>query len=128
MMKLKGVEADHALLILSGSELRGMGNALNEICNGIFVADFTAKMGAEPDTVHQILLDMLAIYRKMKQSGSKQVVVRLSRSELRAIIGALKEVRQGIDAIEFFTRLGVECGEVDRILDEVISIYGKMKV
>ena len=126
-MELKGLAADRVSLMVSRHDLGMMGNALNEVCSGLRVRDFTTKMGAPEDEVHQILLDIIPVYRQMERAGSPHARVRFSVWEVRAIIGALKEVRREIDAIEFFTRMGAELSEVDEILNELTAIYRKMK-
>lgn len=126
-MKLREFDMDHVLLRLSLDELGTAGNALNEVCNGIRVDDFESKMGGSPSEVEQILDDIIPIYRQMERSGTPHVLVRLSRYEMRAIIGALKEVCHGIDEFEFATRMGAERAEVDQILDEITPIYLKIK-
>ena len=127
VMKVKKLAADHISLVVSQSELGRMGNGLNEVCNGIHVVDFKSKMGGNPDEVQRILDDIVAIYRKMEKSGSSLVTVNLSDHELRAIIGALKEVCVGIDEFEFSVRMGAARSEVEQILDQIVRIYRKMK-
>jgi hypothetical protein len=127
VMKVKKRAADHISLVVSQSELGRMGNALNEVCNGIHVVDFKSKMGGNPDEVQRVLDDIVAIYRKMEKSGSSLVTVNLCDHELRAIIGALKEVCVRIDEFEFATRMGAERSEVEEILGQKTPIYLKMK-
>ncbi len=126
-MKLKALAADRVSLTLSRDELGTMGNALNEVCSGLRVIDFESKMGGEADEVHQILLDIIPVYRKMKESRSSRVTLGFSCREVRSIIGALKEVLLEIDAIEFATRMGAEISEVEEILSQITPIYRKMK-
>jgi len=126
-MELKELDAHEVSLIVSHHELGTMGNALNEVCNGIAVEDFETKMGAELSRVHDLLEDIIQIYHQMKQTEALYAVVSWSRHELRAIIGALEEVCEEIDAIEFATRMSAQRSEVDQILDEIIPIYDKMK-
>ncbi len=52
---------DYVLLRLSLDELGTIGNALNEVCNGIRVVEFESKMGGSPSEVEQILDDIIPI-------------------------------------------------------------------
>lgn len=126
-MELKQFTVDYASFMMSRHELGTIGNALNEVCNGIHVVDFESKMGGDPKETERILDDIIPVYRKVKRTKSASAAVRFSRRELRAIIGALKEVLLEIDAIEFATRMGAEIREAKRILDQIVPIYRKMK-
>jgi hypothetical protein len=127
-MKLKGFDANHVSLMLPLEDLGTMGQALNEVCNGIHVVDFELKMGLDEIEAEVILDNIVTIYRKLKESGIRDLSVRFSRRELGAIIGALKEVCKGIDDIEFSTRIGAKRSEVDQILEEIVPIYHQMKL
>ncbi|MBI4965358.1 MAG: hypothetical protein HY913_18930 [Desulfomonile tiedjei] len=127
-MKLTGFDADHVLLVLSRNELRAMGQALNEVCNGLRVVDFQIKMGSDKIETEGILDEIIPIYRKMKKSGNQDVEMNFSRRDLRAIIGAFEEVCKEIDAIDFSTRMGAQRSEVDQILAEIVPIYHQMKL
>ena len=128
-MELKKFDAQSVSLVLSLDELVTMAQALNEVCNGIYVSDFETKMGSDEIETLQLLEDFLIpIYRQMKRSGVSDSVVRFSRRQLRAVIGAFEEVCKEIDAIEFATRMGAERSEVDRILHEIVPIYHQMKL
>ncbi len=126
-MEVKGFDARHASLSLSHDELATISQALNEVCHGLRVDDFPSKMGSDESEVDRLLDEIIPTYYRMKQSRSRHVVVRLSARELRAIIGALREVCREIDEIEFATRMGVKRSEVDQILKEMVPIYRKMK-
>lgn len=126
-MQLKSLKAGRALLRLSLDALGTMGNALNEVCNGIRVADFESKMGGRPEEVEQILDEIIPIYRKADKVRSPHVTVSFSSREVRSIIGALKTVCREIDEIEFYTRMGAEISEVEEMIDKLIPIYHKMK-
>ena len=125
-MKLKGLNAGRALLLLSLDELGTIGNSLNEVCNGIHVADFESKMGGNPEEVEHILDEIIPIYRKADRPRSSDVTVSFSDGELRAIIGALKTVCREISEFEFQTSMGDELSEVEQILDQITPIYSKM--
>jgi putative AlgH/UPF0301 family transcriptional regulator len=65
-MKLKEPAADHVSFTLSHHELGAMGNALNEVCNGLYLTDFESKMRRKPEEFEQILDEIIPVYRKMK--------------------------------------------------------------
>jgi hypothetical protein len=127
-MQLKGFDADHVSFLLSRHELATMHQALNEVCHGLRVVDFEAKMGSEKSETWPILKNIGRIYKEMKKLGDQDVEMSLSRRQLRAIIGAFEEVCREIDDIEFSTRMGAERGEVDQILEEIVPIYHQMKL
>lgn|GEM_PF-1044741 len=127
IMELKEFGVRYVKFDLSRHEIATMHQALNEVCNGFRVAAFELKMGGKVSEVDKIMDHTARVYRKMKRSGSPSASVRLSRFELRAIIGALKEVCREIDPIEFRTRMGATLAEVDAILDAIFPIYPKMK-
>jgi len=126
-MQVKGFDSHGVRLVLSRHELGIMGNALNEVCSGLRVADFASKMGGEEPRVYRILRDIIPVYRKMERAGASDVSIQFSRFELRAIIGALRTVCEEIDLIEFRTSMGATRDEVDAILDIIIPIFQKMK-
>jgi len=127
IMELKEFDASNVRLVVSLDDLGTMSNALNEVCNGFEVADFHTKMGGNEQEVERILDDIIPIYRQMERTESPRALVRFSRFELGAIIGALKEVCRGLDPDEFSIRMGATRAEVDEILDSIVPIYQKMK-
>jgi len=127
IMELKDLDASNVRLVVSLDDLGTMSNALNEVCNGFEVADFRTKMGGNEEEVERILDDIIPVYRRMEQTESPHALVRFSRFELRAIIGALKEVCRVLDPDVFSTRMGATRDEADEILDTIVPIYRKMK-
>ncbi|MFH0821639.1 MAG: hypothetical protein V2B18_02725 [Pseudomonadota bacterium] len=122
---LKALEADSVVLTLSWGGFANIGKALNEVCLGYRVKDFSTKMGAERDKVKQILLAGNPVRDHMVASDFDYVSVRLSRWELRAIIGALQEVCSEL-GFEFYARMGVEVGELAQMTAELVPIYDEM--
>lgn len=126
-MEVKEYDAHHTSLFLSRDELATMHQALNEVCYGIDVVDFEAKMGAKLTEVDKKMDQTSKIYYKMKKQGLTEGIVSFSDRELRMIIGALQEVCQEIEDWEIPIRMGAEVDEIDEILVELITVYQKMK-
>ena len=128
IMEIKEFDARQVSLLLSRHELKMMNNALNEVCHGLRVVDFEAKMGSDKSETWPILKNIGRIYGEMKKSDNQDVEIGFSRRELRAIIGALQEVCESLDAWEFPIRMGAERSEVDQIMDEIVPTYHLMKL
>ena len=126
-MKVRQFDAHHTSLLLSRDALATMHEALNEVCYGIDVVDFEAKVGAKLTEVEQQMDQTSRIYYKMKKQGSTEGIVSFSDRELRMIIGALQEVCREIDDWEMPLRVGAKVDEIDEILVELITVYQKMK-
>lgn len=54
-MRVEKIKRDRALVELSASELETLSNALNEVCHGLDVPDFSMRMGAEKPEVLKLL-------------------------------------------------------------------------
>lgn len=61
---------DKIILELSKNELGVLGNALNEVCNGIEVPDFDTKIGVKTENASLILDSLISIYIKTNQIRS----------------------------------------------------------
>ena len=44
--------------------------ALQEVCQEMEDWEFHTRMGAEPDEVDEILVELISVYQKMKKLGS----------------------------------------------------------
>lgn len=117
---------DRVRLRVNLDELGTMGQALNEVCNGLYVADLEAKMGLSELETETILDSIVTIYRKMEPLGITDLSVHFGRRELGAIIGALQEVCEVLDPREFATRMGTPRSEVDHILKAISPMYQRM--
>jgi hypothetical protein len=126
-VKIKEFDDDEVSLQLSRQELAAICNALSEVCHGLRVVDFEAKMGGKRSEVEHTLDEISNAYDKMKEQGLGEGFPRFSDRELRMIIGALQEVCREIEDWEFHTRMGAEPDEVDETLVELIAVYQKMK-
>ena len=60
-MKLEGKEARDAIVQLSRHELVILNNALNEVCNGLDLDEFSIRMGAEIEEVEALLKEVGSI-------------------------------------------------------------------
>jgi hypothetical protein len=54
-MKIQHIEANKALVRLSNDELLILNNALNEVCHGLDLVEFSTRMGAELEDVQELL-------------------------------------------------------------------------
>lgn len=54
-MKMQSIEANEALVRLSNDELMILNNALNEVCHGLDLIEFSTRMGAELEDVQELL-------------------------------------------------------------------------
>jgi hypothetical protein len=57
-MRVLEVKRDEASVCLTKTELMILNNALNEVCNGIEVPEFTTRLGADISEVRQLLGDV----------------------------------------------------------------------
>ena len=66
-MELKKIDSGGAWVILSSDDLSAICNALNEVCNGLDVPEFSTRMGLEREEVLELLDKVNAIYEKTLQ-------------------------------------------------------------
>jgi hypothetical protein len=66
-MKIQHVEANEALVRLSNDELLILNNALNEVCHGLDLVEFSTRMGAELEDVHELLNQIGKVINTMEQ-------------------------------------------------------------
>jgi hypothetical protein len=67
------INKDKITLELSKNELGVLGNALNEVCNGIEVWEFDTRMGIKIDDARNILEYLISIYTKASQASSNDI-------------------------------------------------------
>jgi hypothetical protein len=60
-MKLEGKENRDAIVRLSRHELVMLNNALNEVCNGLDLDEFSIRMGAEIEEAEALLKEVGSI-------------------------------------------------------------------
>lgn len=62
-MKLKSIEKNHKIVIEidNRDDLIILSNALNEVCHGIDLVEFSTRLGAEVEEVKQLLLEITNI-------------------------------------------------------------------
>ncbi len=56
----------HAIVDLSPKEVVIIANALNEVCNGLDVAEFSLRIGASRDQALRLLADMKSLADQLK--------------------------------------------------------------
>lgn len=56
-----------ATIILSFTELCTLNNALNEVCNGLHIAEFSTRMGVEREEAARLLEQIHALITRMEQ-------------------------------------------------------------
>lgn len=66
-MRTEKIERDRALIELSAEEMEIMNNALNEVCNGLDVWDFSIRMGAEKPEVLKLLHRIAETLQQMER-------------------------------------------------------------
>ena len=66
-MELKKVDESGAWVVLSPEDLLTVCNALNEVCNGLDVPEFTTRMGVEREEALCLLKTANAVYEKVVQ-------------------------------------------------------------
>lgn len=64
-MKLESVEAQEAIIRFSVNEMVVLNNALNEVCNGLDINEFSLRVGAEREEVAELLSAIGAIIDKL---------------------------------------------------------------
>ncbi|MCI0438269.1 MAG: hypothetical protein L0177_03955 [Chloroflexi bacterium] len=65
-MKIRRFESDGAVVSLSTHELAILNNALNEVCNGLDIAEFSTRMGAELEEAEGLLNQIGKAIRSLK--------------------------------------------------------------
>jgi hypothetical protein len=60
-MQLEGKENKDAIVRLNHQELVMLNNALNEVCNGLDLDEFSIRMGAEIEEVEALLKEVGSI-------------------------------------------------------------------
>ncbi len=71
-MDLVSRTGDLVRLDLSESELTISNNALNEVANGLDLAEFSTRMGAERDDVQWLLQEVREILDRLANTGAEQ--------------------------------------------------------
>jgi len=71
-MDLVSRTGDLVRLDLSESELTIINNALNEVANGLDLAEFSTRMGAERDDVQWLLQEVREILDRLANTGAEQ--------------------------------------------------------
>jgi hypothetical protein len=64
-MDVKRLDADRYGIELTSMELIIICNCINEVCNGITVSDFDARIGAEMDVVECMLRKLRAVRKSV---------------------------------------------------------------
>jgi len=68
-MNIQSVNHDGAIIALTADEVMIIANALNEVCNGLDIEEFSIRMGATYPEVDQLRVRLEGIYRR--QEGDK---------------------------------------------------------
>ncbi|MBV9122212.1 MAG: hypothetical protein JO112_02485 [Planctomycetes bacterium] len=69
-MQTLEIGANHVIVRLTQHELVILNNALNEVCNGIEVPEFSIRMGAELQTVVEVLRQINGLIAVMEKQMS----------------------------------------------------------
>jgi len=71
-MQLRESDDSHVMLELTHNELIVLNNALNEVCHGIDLPDFSTRLGAQRDEIEALLgqiSEVLQGMAKQKDDG-----------------------------------------------------------
>ncbi len=66
-MTVTDIEKENCTLRLTFDEIMIFNNALNEVCNGLNLSDFSTRMGGEINEVKNLLQEVHKIYSEMWQ-------------------------------------------------------------
>jgi len=66
-MELRKVDERGALVTLSPDELLTISNALNEVCNGLDIAEFATRMGVQREDAQRLLATVSTIHDQAVQ-------------------------------------------------------------
>jgi hypothetical protein len=69
-MRIVVIEAGAATVRLTNAELVIVNNALNEVCNGIDVQEFSTRLGAKISEVRALLKEVNSLLARMPPNGS----------------------------------------------------------
>ena len=70
-MKIERIEAEAAFIMLSKDELIILNNALNEVCNGLDITDFSSRIGVEQEIAEKILEQIGDLIDRLEMSDGK---------------------------------------------------------
>lgn len=137
-------------LRLSIDELNTFRNALNEACNGIYVSEFKTRMGvsreettALSDAILQVLEQLRLTdkteksefgYQQIKKNSmqliktvGERVDVQFTIDELLTLNNSLNEVCNGINVIDFETKIGVDREQAKLLLNSVNKLGRELR-
>lgn len=109
-------------ILFSTDELYILNQALNEVCNGLYLENFEKCMNAKREEVNSLLLKIHTIcIRKCRlfQCEQNGLVVHLLDSDIFLLKSSLEIVCCEIDKFEFDTRLGTSINNVIALLDSL---------
>ncbi len=69
-MRIVVIEKGEATVRLTEAQLVIVNNALNEVCNGIDVEEFSTRLGAEVTKVRGLLKEVNGVLDRMPPNGS----------------------------------------------------------
>lgn len=64
-MRVERTTRDRALVELTNDELGILGNALNEVCHGIDLAEFSTRIGANKREVLRLLHELSDVFHRL---------------------------------------------------------------
>ena len=64
-MQLIATEKDCATVRLDASDILLLTNALNEVCNGLDVPEFSTRIGVQHEDALALLQEMIQLYRNL---------------------------------------------------------------
>jgi len=119
-MVLEGQQSERITLRLTKDEIGHWNNALNEVCNGISVANFQAAIGMTRDEA-AALLERVHV---LEPDRSDVFLL----GEALAVRNALTAVLTELDPEEFHSRLGFTVEESRQMRNTLDAIIGQVRL
>jgi len=127
-LKIERYSNADAVLLLNRDEMGMINNALNEVCNGIYLREFDSRMGAPVDAVRAVLRPVHDLLLTIRKNGlpKSEIVITFALNELAVMRNALAVILQEIDEVEFETRLGATQKEIDALGTQIDNLLAAM--
>jgi len=119
-----------AMWRLNRDEMGMINNALNEVCNGIYLREFASRMGAPVDAVRAVLRSVHDLLLTIRGNGlpESETVTTFAFDELAIMRNALAVILREIDEVEFETRLGATQKEIEALGTRIDGLLAAMGV
>jgi hypothetical protein len=116
-MNIIAVNKSDLSAMLTYHELLIVSQALNEVCNGLRMPDFSKTIGVERAEANQLHRSLIAV----RDTHDAEVSITFAYGELRILSKALEEVHDRLSPFEFATRMGAQRTETDHLLADILD-------